>query len=95
MKQTITKEQLIELANNLYFDIDDHQVKELIKEFDSVFAGLELLDEMNLEGYEPKNYGVNTSIHTLREDHPINANRDQVLKNVDQFENEMVVVKHG
>lgn len=94
MKQKITKEQLIELAHDLYFDIDDHQIGELLKEFDSVFEGLALLDELDLNDFEPMNYAVNSSIHTLRSDEPVNADRSEVLKNVDQLINEMVVINH-
>lgn len=93
-KRSISREELLTLADNLYLEIDEHQIEQLLAEFDSLFNSLEHLDSINLDKYEPRVFGINTSTHWLRDDKPKNFDRDAMLKNANCVVDNLVVMKH-
>jgi aspartyl/glutamyl-tRNA(Asn/Gln) amidotransferase C subunit len=87
------KNQIKELADVLFFKINDKQLNLLTKEFSQLTTALAKLNTINVNGVVPTNFPVTVSANTLREDVPAtNTNPVNLLKNAPKVLESYVII---
>jgi aspartyl/glutamyl-tRNA(Asn/Gln) amidotransferase C subunit len=90
----ITKAELKQLSESLYFGLPDELLDSLYDETDQILMGLEKIKKLKVDDLLPTDYCVNTTSHKLRDDIPVlNKNTDELLKNARHRHGKYVVVK--
>ncbi len=79
----VDKDKLIELANDLLFDMADHEYDTLLQEFDELLAQMALLTKIeHVDEVEPMIFPFEVSNTYLREDEPETPlSKDELLVN--------------
>ena len=72
-----------ELANDLMFSVNDDEIKDIIKEFDSLDKMISFFDSINTDGVEEMVYPLDIETAYLREDKEDNKiSQEDALINV-------------
>jgi Asp-tRNA(Asn)/Glu-tRNA(Gln) amidotransferase C subunit len=90
----ITKAELKQLSESLYFGLPNDLLDSLYEETEQILIGLDKIKGLNVENLLPTDYCVSTTLHKLRPDVPIlNKNPEKLLKNAHKRHGKYVVVK--
>jgi aspartyl/glutamyl-tRNA(Asn/Gln) amidotransferase C subunit len=90
----ITKKELKQLSEALYFGLPDDLLDSLYNEADQILIGLNKIKQLNVDNLQPTDYCVSTTAHKLRPDVPVlYKNPQELLKNAHKRHGKYVVVK--
>ncbi len=88
------KVKLKELANSLYFDMNDSQLEQLLSEFSQIYNETELFKNIDTTNVVETNFSLNNSCSVLRDDEPISSECTRKhLKNSKNLKDDYVVIK--
>lgn len=89
----INKKILEFCSKNLLIDFTDEEKEFLYNELKDVVDLLDNVKNMTLDNIEPTNYPIRSS-HKLRDDNEILNNANEYVKEIKNFQNELVKVNN-
>lgn len=92
-KEEINCQFLHELSNNLNFEINEEECKNLMFEFHSITAQMNEVTKINTEGIEPLDYPFDLTNSYLRNDEPTKSLEiEQVLTVADSSKGNYITI---
>ena len=90
----ITKEEILNLSNNIGINIDDKLLNKMLNEFNnSLLSELEQIQRIDISQLEPTDFGSELSFNTLRDDEYHKYDADEILLNSENKNNKYIKIK--
>lgn len=91
--EKLSKKEILELANELHFTLDDQEIHEVMAEFDVLMEQLAMINALDTDNVQELVYPFDSVVSVMRED---TANHvlpvEAVLKNAPKTKDNFVVV---
>lgn len=95
VSNTLSKEKIKQLANQLMFDLSDQEIEEIQKEFSTLIDQMKLLNDIDTQNVEPMVYPFEEPTTLMRsddDDEPYHLSLKDVLMNAPDAQDDYFVV---